>query len=272
MFKKIFFLILLFFFSFSQVTLAAFSFSIDSLSSITISSGEQEVDVNLSITDLPSESYFRVAIQKQTGGTYYGYVKNNNGDWVAIQPLSGDCSTYYRVTDTSQTTLQLKFKIGSNDIDNGSYYIKAHRFTSTGNCSSTKASNDYPVTVSFSTPTPTPTPVSTSTPTPTPVPTSTKSPTPKPSTPKPTSTPLATTISVSMINDKETTNSPVLAETTQDLAVWEDKTPMPSPTETKVAAENNFQKILITVGILFILSSGFWFIKSIKSKDSIDNE
>src|SRR3990167_11372362 len=118
---------LILFFLLSSKSYATFSFTIDSVSTATISSKDQEIDVDLNIIDLPSESYFRVALQKESGGSYYGYVKNNNGEWATIQSLSGDCSQYYKVSDTSTTSLKLQFKLGETEIDNGNYNLKAHR-------------------------------------------------------------------------------------------------------------------------------------------------
>ena len=166
---------------------AAFSFNILSVSTATINSGNQEITVELSISDLPSESYFRVALQKTSGGSYFGYIQNNNGDWATIQSLSGDCSIYYKVTDTNTSSLQLKYKVGDDTtIDSTSYKLKAHRFTKT--CTSyTEATNSADMTLNFPTPTPTPTPTtqsSTATPTPaktpSPSPIKTTTPSPKP--------------------------------------------------------------------------------------------
>lgn len=173
-------------FSFPQKAFSAFSFNIASVSATTIFSGGQEIEATLVITSLPSESYFRVALQKDSGGSYLGYVKNNNGDWSAIQSLNGDCTIYYRITDTSTTSLLLKFKLGEDAvIDSGNYNLKAHRFTKT--CTSnTEATNSQSFTVNIPTPTstsgPSPTPglTSTNTPIPTKVPTSTLTPTKKP--------------------------------------------------------------------------------------------
>jgi hypothetical protein len=205
-----FFLVFLFLFISSNSVNAAFSFSISSPSATLINSGGQEIDVSLNITDLPSESYFRVSLQKDTGGSYYGYIKNNNGDWSKIQTLSGDCTGYFKVSDLNTNLINLKFKIGDDtSIDNGAYNFKAHRFVKT--CSSyTEAINSIPLTVelpSTSTPTPTSTPTTSPTvsPTVTPTvkPTPTKSPSPRPTTsPTPIETELPN-INNFMLNDAQ---------------------------------------------------------------------
>src|SRR3989344_7276290 len=88
----------LFFFAFPNKVSAAFSLNISSINPDNISSVEQEVTVNININDLPSESYFRVAWQESSGKPYFGYIKNNNGDWIKIDS-SQDCKSYYHVTD-----------------------------------------------------------------------------------------------------------------------------------------------------------------------------
>lgn len=294
-------IIFLFLFFFSpQRTLAAFSFSIDNVSSTTISSGSQEIDVSLIINSLPSESFFRVALQKESGGSYYGYVKNNNGDWSAIQALSGDCSAYYRVSDTSTASLLLKFKLGEDIVvENGSYNLKAHRFTSTGNCSYTKATNDYAVTVLLSTPTSTPTPAPTNTPAPaltsTPIPTTTptptKTPTPTPksvsgggssstSTPKPTSPPTTAPTKILALSSQaaggsgniNTAVSPTATSSPTPIKSGPTKKPTPTPIKSGQAAilgvtQNNLSKILIGLGIIFLATCGIIAFRSFKKED-----
>jgi len=188
--KFFFFAIFLSLFS-PQKAQAAFSFNIASSSATVITSGSQDVEVGLNVLDLPSESYFRVSLQKEGGGSYYGYVLNSNGDWAKIQILDGDCTAYYKVTDTSITSLLLKYRIGDDtEIPNGNYYLKAHRFTKA--CSYTEATNFLSLEVSLPTPTPTPSATPTPEPTETPQPTDVPTPQPPSSTPVPTSTPRPT--------------------------------------------------------------------------------
>ncbi len=187
--RKFFFFVLFLSLLFPKKAQAAFSFNIASSSATVITSGSQDVEVGLNVLDLPSESYFRVSLQKESGGSYYGYVLNNNGDWAKIQTLDSDCTAYYKVTDTSITSLLLKYRIGDDiEIFNGNYHLKAHRFTKT--CTSyTEATNFLLLEVSLPTPTPTPTSI----PEPTEIqPTNTPTSQPPSSTPVPTSTPRPT--------------------------------------------------------------------------------
>ena len=122
-------------FLFPNKVFAAFSMNIASIDPTSVDSKEQEVTVNVSINALLSESYFRVAWQKSSGDHYFGYMQNNNGDWVKIES-SQDCHNYYKVSDLSTTSLTIITKIGSeNTIDNGSYFLKAKRYTA--GCSDT---------------------------------------------------------------------------------------------------------------------------------------
>ncbi len=171
---------------------AAFSLSISSINPDSVSYSEQEVTVNIDINDLPSESYFRVAWQESSGKPYFGYMKNNTGDWVKIE--SGqDCKNYYKISDLTMTSLIIVTKIGEeNTINNGSYFLKARRYTAS--CSSYKDTDPVSIQVNLPTPTPTPTeepepePENTPTPTLTPIPTQKSTPTPTQK-PTPTKTP-----------------------------------------------------------------------------------
>ncbi len=62
---------------FSGQVFGTFSFQINQISPDTISSKEEEIIVNLAINDLPNDSYFWVAFQKNDGGNYFGYMKND---------------------------------------------------------------------------------------------------------------------------------------------------------------------------------------------------
>ncbi len=158
---------------------AVFSFKIKDAEPDLVSSKNQEVEVLLDITDLPSESYFRVAWQEGENKRYFGYIKID-GNWVKIKSLSDDCSEYYYISDTSTNSATLITKIGEEEeLISGTYLLKAHRFTST--CKSYKTSeNTFEIVVNL--------PTSTSSPSPSPSSTSDFSPTSSP-TPSPSSTP-----------------------------------------------------------------------------------
>lgn len=147
----IIFMALLLILAFPAKTEAAFSFQIDKISPETISSNEAEITVGLIITDLPSESYFRVAFQKSDGASYFGYLKNDAGNWVQT---SENCSNFFHVTDKTTANLEIPLKVGDAQIESGTYNIKAHRYTMS--CSNTPATNSIPLTIVMPTTEPTP--------------------------------------------------------------------------------------------------------------------
>lgn len=150
--------LIFFFFVFSS-SVSALSFKIENVKPDSVSSKNQEVEVLLAITDLSSESYFRVAWQGKEGGSYFGYVKDNDGNWIEIKPLSSEeCFSYYKVSQTGNSQITLVTKIGENiELSSEIYLLRAHRFTST--CKSYTASdNAFEISVSLTTPTPSPNP------------------------------------------------------------------------------------------------------------------
>jgi hypothetical protein len=170
-----------------QILADSFSFSIHSINPSEINAKESEISVHLDITNLPSESYFRAAFQKEGGSSYVGYLKNDRNEWVKIKTLgTKECSDYFKISDTNASSAALLIKIGEEEsVDSGTYIVKAHRYTST--CGSySDAANAVSVTVTLPSPTSTVTPVPTITPTNTPTltptvietPTSTRIPTP----------------------------------------------------------------------------------------------
>jgi hypothetical protein len=157
---------------------AAFSFWIKKVDKQNLSQKEQEVKVTLGINELPSESYFRVAFQEKSGQPYFGFIKNETGAWTKIGSFADDCTGYYHVTDKSITELTIPLIIGvENEVDNGEYLIKGHRFTAS--CSSHYESTSS-ATINFSFPSPSPTPEPSPSPTPTPTPSPSPSPSPSP--------------------------------------------------------------------------------------------
>lgn len=162
---------------------AAFSFHIANIDPQNIANTDQEITVTLTLLNLPNESYLRIAWQEASGKPYFGYMKNNNGEWIKVE-ASQDCKNYYYISDLSTQSLVLVTKVGQdNAVHNGEYLLKARRYTAS--CSSYTDSEPITVQVNLPTPTPTPTPTSfpspTSTPTRTPIPTPTPTKTPTPS-------------------------------------------------------------------------------------------
>lgn len=256
-YKKLFILLIIqfLFFVFPKSTSASFSFNISSPSATLITSGSQEVDVSINIVDLPSESYFRISLQKEGGGSYSGYVQNNNNEWSKILSLSADCTGYFKITDLKTTLLNLKYKVGDDAVlENGNFYLKAHRFTKT--CTSyTEGTNEILVTVSLPTPTPTQTATAQATAAPTSTPT--QMPTPLP-TSKPTPTKTATQTSKpepTDIPDEEDNNAP---ETT--IPVVEVPEPSPIGLVAGVSTSRNTKAIsfiFIFLGTCFLGYCGY---------------
>lgn len=261
MFRNFVFLILvvLFWFLPSKVD-AAFSMSISSVDPASVSTSEQEVTVNITIADLPSESYFRVAWQESSGKPYFGYVKNNNGDWVKIE--SGkDCKNYFKVSDLNTTSFSLVTKIGSdNTANNGENFIKARRYTDTAACSETD-SEPFSIQINLPTPTPTNTP-----PTNTPAPQATATPT---KTPTPTKAPTATKVptqakspstSTPIVTSKPGENSTLnLGSSENSLSdIGEENISVTPSQDTAVMGIStfNFPWLFIALGLIFMAVCG----------------
>lgn len=173
---------------------SVFSFSIKAIDKQSLTQKEEEVNVTLTINELPSESYFRVAFQPKKGGSYFGYIKNEKGEWTKIRALnSEDCRGYYRVTDMSTKELVIGLIIGGeNEVNNEEYVIKGHRFTAA--CPKSYDASDNSISVSFAIPSPSPSPSPSpgTNPSPSPAATTNSSPTTASSSPTPTSTPSPT--------------------------------------------------------------------------------
>lgn len=273
-FFLLFFVIFLLLF-FPKKAEATFGFNIASSSATTITSGDQDIEVGLNIIDLPSESYFRVSLQKEGGGSYYGYILNNEGGWAKIQTLDGDCTSYYEVTETSITSLLLKYRIGDDtEIPNGNYYLKAHRFTKA--CSYTEATNSLSLVVSLPTPTPTlePTEIPQPTDTPTPEPTSTPTSTLTP-TPKPTSTPTKKPTPSLALTPTATPSGEILGEEATPESTLNELSGDGMATASAEGSERFkfiFPAIAIIVGIGFIGFSAFSFLKARRQKNEQKEE
>lgn len=235
---------------------AAFTFEVVGATPTVITSKEDVVVVTLSITDLPSESYFRVAWQESGGKPYFGYIKNDKGEWTQIKSLSsGDCGDYYKVSDLSTSSIQLEVKMGQDsDVLPGQYLLKAHRFTAS--CSSYTASSeasDTSVTANI----PTPTPTLTATPIPTPTPIPTKTPTPSPlATKKPTPKPTATS---------KASPAPGASDTPAVLAASISSTPTPTDQSESNGGVGWMPLVFVGGGLALATTGGVLFVKQRKS-------
>lgn len=290
---------LLFFLIPNSPVFAAFSLSISSINPDSVTNSGQEVTVNVSINGLPSESYFRIGWQESSGKPYFGYMKNINDDWVKVES-SQDCKNYYKISDLTTTSLAIITKIGEeNTVNNGSYLLKARRYTAT--CLSYTDSDSVSIQVNFFTPTPSsaptytatiiPTQIPTNSPTPKNTPTLTKVPTPTPTTkptqtpktPTPTKIPTPTPIKsgptaapILIASDvqestQEALPTSILGESTESAA----NTVSPPPEkETKAfeSSSGNLSKILIGIGVIFLIACGILALRSyIKSRKENEN-
>ena len=165
-YKSLFFL--LFTFCFLIFPSSCFAFSIGDVSQSEITSPNQVISVVLDLTDIPAnESYFRVAFtESSTSRSYFGKMKNDKENWVAIGSL-GECTNYYyleKPDPTSNLTIQVQF---NSDKDPGDYYLKAHRLTK--GCSTGCISGCFPVSYTYANAnSPSPSPKFSSSPSPSP--------------------------------------------------------------------------------------------------------
>jgi len=176
----------------AQPVFSAISVSITNIPTTIDQSQDFGVDVTLNCPSCSSDSYLR-AVFYPSGTSYFGFTKNNTGDW--INAPGGDCTQYFKLgaTDLSKEgtwsgSLRVKVDPVSPYYNSpGDYLFKVGRYT--GGCSATWSQES---TITVTGPTPTPTQAPTSTPTNTVTPTSTLTLTP---TISPTSTPLPTVTS-----------------------------------------------------------------------------
>lgn len=276
-------LLFLLFLLFPQKTLAA-TFTFEGAPPSISDNQSFFVNVTLFINDSSGKSYYiRAAFSHPDSSTsYFGYTKNNAGDWYNGEPKIDKTQFYKAIMDEGdQKTFTIEVKPDSESTfyknkGPATYNFKLGRYTELGTsptwCDnkttySTGYCNIASISISSAS-TPTPTPTSTLTPTPTPTPSPTKTPTPKPSTPKPTTsiiqtpTPKATTVSVSLAREINSSQSP------KDILGTESSKPSVKPTnkpqdvKTLSASENNLSKILIGLGVIILISGAGIFLKS----------
>lgn len=239
----------------TQPAYAAFSFSLGSLSSQSISSTTQEVSITLLLNELPSPSYFRAAFQKESGDDYFGEIKNNSGIWTKVAPFGSPCQDYLYISDTSATSASILLRVGEGTLpQSGAYHIKAHRFTSSA-CSSTQATNELAMALDL--PPPPPSLIPTSSPTSTPKPSSMPKPSPIRTTP--------TSIVLAQTSVEPTLYTPILGITdypipSDILGISSEDSPIPTAPLVQVAQVSPSQPpwpsmILISLGSAGLVGS-----------------
>ena len=200
-------------------------------------------------------NYLKIDIFEDGTTNYFGETFNNS-DWYG----GSTYSQYLPITIQTGVTWSgnIQGRIGSPTTTqydgNGIYKIRLRRYTGGGGYTASEANNSA-VTISIAIPTSTPTPTNTPTPAPTSAPTQAPTPT---RTPTPSPTPTLTVKPSASPTPKDTLPTSVLGESSESGLLV-------SPTEAKPRknvlisnkAKNpntNFQKILVLVGIVFILS------------------
>lgn len=246
---------LLFFVHFVKPAFAAISMT--DISSTVINSQDDIVSLTATASGLSSSTqYLQVVFTKEGEATdYLGLTGNQQGEWYKYKSspsLSEDLQIYfYSFTPVGGAwigTISAKLDTGDSGFKGqGNYIVKLAKYITSS--SPTYSTNQYTLTVNII-PTPTPTPVPTSTPTPTPTPTQTPTPTRTP-TPSPTQIPTPTLTPKPLISSQSAEILPaaILGENTESDSISKN---VLISNETK-NPNTNFQKILMFIGVVFIV-------------------
>lgn len=286
------FLTFLLFFFISKTPVFAATFTFSGISSSIADNESFFVNVYLSISSSAGNSYYiRAAFSHPDSSTsYFGYTKNNTGNWYnATSPI--DKTQFYKVTMGTDNqwsgTIEVKPDPDSSSYKGtGSYNFKLGRYTESGSTvkwcddEATGCSIESVSIMASATPTsvPTNTPIPTNTPTPTktPTPTPTTKPTATPKAPTPTKTPTSTPIKsqptavVLIANDvQESTRgalpTSILGESTESADNTKIKiSPPAKEAKTFENTQNNLSKILIGIGVIFLIACGILAFRSYK--------
>lgn len=296
----LYFLFGIFVFLYFATTAHAATFKFENAPASITNDQNFEVSVILSISSSAGKSYYlRAAFyHADSPSSYFGYTKNNAGEWYNGKP-SIDKTKYYKITldENNQWSGNLNIKPdleSSYYKGSGAYYLKLGRYTEDGGsvkwcvdesdgCNVTSisiTSEPTPIPTSPSTPTPTRTPTPTKTPTPTPSPTLRPSLTP---TTKPTLTKTPTPKFTYAYLKNEETEAPTLTlslKTSQSptsvLGQKIEKVLSPTPSKksenpklsSKTLETNNARtiipQILMFMGAVFLLACGILTFRSFK--------
>ena len=251
----VFFFVPSFVFAAAQVSISNLPLAIDQ-------SQEFEIDINFSCPGC-GDSYLR-GVFYPSGSSYFGYTQDNAGNW--SNAPGGSCITYFKIAELSLTpegsfSGKLKFKpdTGSSYYSGpGEYLFKIGRYTPS--CGSPSVwSQEATIAITGPTPTPTQAPTSATTSTPTPT---------------PTKTPTAIPVTVTMASS----SAEILGESTDSALIFEDTiTPISKrveiPKETKVLGENNSAKVVMSIGVIFMIACGILAFRSYKQyrKKELEN-
>jgi hypothetical protein len=284
---KIFFILALLFLFFVKKVDAVITFTI---SNPTVDSNDV-IEVEASLAGLTSSQncstsgcYLQAELKilDESKG-YFGYTSNNSGEFVDYFSLASSAdevkSKLFNFVPSPSGTWSGKLKAKNNFTDSnykgpGQYAIRFRRFT--GNSISATDGDSNALTINLSLALPTPTPGPTNTPTPNP----TSTPTPAPAstnTPTPTKTLTIAPIHTQMPTSSENLSTAVLGETTQEggYSLPTDMNSInstPIPDKTVSTKSNQFQKISIFVGIVFLIACAILMFRVIKKGGLTQNE
>lgn len=266
-------------------------------------SEDQEFTVSVSVTGAASNTnnYLRGAFYSDSApSSYFGYTFNHLGTWYNGTPSPIDPHQFLEIQIGSDGSWSGEVRVKSDTSSNyfggsGNYYFKVGRYTANGT-SISPWSNSNLLTINAPTPTPTLalTPIPTNTPTPTPSPAATATPTKTPtSTPKPANTPTPTKTPTPTPSRTPTptlkpltspilglvgvsSSSPILGESTQSALIIS-PTDVMSKKDVLVSNKskspnNNFQKILMFIGVVFIAICAVLTIREVKKRKLSQNE
>lgn len=217
--------------------------------------GDEEVTVTASASGFTNEEtiYVKGAFYQEGSTNYFGYTKNGES-WIK----NGDSTLSQKSIKIGEWDGSVVVKSDFSDSGysgEGGYKFKIGFYytTSGGNLSSVNWS-DNNLDINLNEPDPTPTPAPTLTPTSTPVPASTPTKTPtltptKTVIPTPSHTPTPTLKPSVSPTPKKVLPTSILGESTQSGSIV---SPTNKPSNKVISTNNNLQKVLMGVGIVFI--------------------
>lgn len=247
-------------------------------------SSENIISVDINLTDVTtancpeSKCFFQGFLRQTESDNYFGFTKNNTGDWIPYQPnpvssyiLSN--YLYCEVQDSSCSIAGAQMKFNSDDPEYngpGQYELKFGRYTGQSNSRAGDFSNILLVDLTSSAPTPKPTD--------TPKPDSTETPTPKPTitptpTPSPTKTPTPTPSLMPSPNALGVSDESVLGDS-QDGGILALRDRLNSPTPDPVQNGSSprplnvpiLAAVFIFSGIGLISAAGYPLFKELKNR------
>lgn len=262
------FILFLFFFSSVKPVFAAIS--IANISSTTINSQDDIISLTATASGLStSTQYLQVVFTKEGETTnYFGLTSNQQGEWYKYKssPSStGDLQVYFYsftpVGGAWMGTISAKLDVDDSGFKgSGNYIVKLAKYITSS--TPTYSANQYTVAANIPTPTPT------SAPTSAPVPTNTPTPPPTSTPIQPTPTPKPTPTSIQVLPTEVLGESTGSATTNDFLSTAQKPTKETKTKETKVLGEqtNNAPKILIGIGVIFLIACGILIFRKFKMK------